>query len=170
MFFLADFDVIRPDFGLLFWTSIIFILFWLLIGKFAFKPIAEALKKRENDIQSALDEAKNAKLEMANLKSENEALLAQAREERAAIIKEAKEAKNAMINEAREKAKEEASRITSSAMLEIENQKKAAITEVKNQVGGMAVEIAEKILKRELSGGDAQSSYVSSLVDEINLN
>jgi len=170
MFFLADFNVIRPDFGLIFWTSIIFCLFWLLIGKFAFKPIAEALKKRENDIQSALDEAKNAKLEMATMRSENEALLAQAREERASIIKEAKEAKVAMITEAREIAKEEASKITSSAMLEIENQKKAAITEVKNQVGGMAVQIAEKILKRELSGEGAQSSFVSTLVDEINLN
>ncbi len=170
MFFIAGFDVIRPDFGLIFWTSVIFLLFWFLIGKFAFRPIAEALRKRENDIQGALDEAKKAKEEMAKMKSENDALLAQAREERSQIIREAKDASNSMIEEAKNKAKDEATKIISSAKLEIENQKKAALTEVKNQVGGMAVEIAEKILKRELSGDNKQADFLSKLVDDIKLN
>ena len=103
MIFLADFTVIKPDFGLLFWTTIIFLLFWFIIGKFAFRPIAEALKERERDIQDSLDEAKKARQEMANLKSENEALLAQAREERSKILKDAKDARDNIINEAKDK-------------------------------------------------------------------
>lgn len=120
MIFLADFSVIKPDFGLLFWSTIYFVLFWLIMARFAFRPIASALKKREDDIQDSLDEAKNARDEMANLKSENEQLLIQAREERAKILREAKEAKDTIIKEAREKAKDEAKKIVASAKTEIE--------------------------------------------------
>ena len=77
----TDFSVLKPDLGQIFWSIIFFVLFWILIGRFAFKPIAEALKKRQDDIQSSLDEAKTARAEIANLKSENEALLAQAKED-----------------------------------------------------------------------------------------
>ena len=91
--FLAEFSVIRPEPGMLVWTTIIFLIFWLLIGKFAFKPIGEALKTRENTIQNALDEAKRTKIEMEQLKSENDRILAEAREERAKMLKEAKETK-----------------------------------------------------------------------------
>jgi len=170
MFFLADFNVIKPDFGLLFWTSIFFVLFWLLIGKFAFKPIAESLKKRTSDIQDALDEAKKAKEEMQALNSKNEDLIKEAQEQRALIIKEAKAAKESMINDAKAKAKEEANRIVSSAKAEIEAQKKAALTEVKNEVGQMALTIAEKVIRKELQGNSDQESFVNKLVGEIKLN
>ena len=170
MFFLADFSVIKPDFGLLFWTSIFFLLFWLLIGKFAFKPIAESLKKRTSDIQDALDEAKKAKEEMTALNNRNEELIKEAQEERAKIIKEAKAAKEAIINEAKVKAKEDANRIVSSAKSEIEAQKKAALTEVKNEVGQMALTIAEKVIRKELKGNPDQASFVDKLVGEIKLN
>ena len=93
--FLADFSVIRPDPGLILWTSVIFILVWGILGRMAFRPIQDALKKRESDIQNSLDEAKRAREDMANLKAENEQLLIEAREERAKILKEAKEAKEA---------------------------------------------------------------------------
>ncbi len=170
MLFLADFSVIKPDFGLLFWTSIFFLLFWLLIGKFAFKPIAESLKKRTSDIQDALDEAKKAKEEMQALNSKNEELIKEAQEQRALIIKEAKAAKESMINDAKAKAKEEANRIVSSAKAEIEAQKKAALTEVKNEVGQMALTIAEKVIRKELKGNPDQASFVDKLVGEIKLN
>ena len=165
MLFLADFSVIKPDFGLLFWTSIFFILFWTLIGKFAFKPIVESLKKRTSDIQDALDEAKKAKEEMHALNSKNEALIKEGQAQRATIIKEAKAAKDAIINEAKAKAKEEANRIVSTAKAEIEAQKKAALTEVKNQVGQMALDIAEKVIRKELQGDAEQVSFVNKLVD-----
>jgi len=170
MFFLADFNVIKPDFGLLVWTTVFFILFWLLIGKFAFKPIVEALRKRSGDIQDALDAAKKAKEELQDLNSKNEELIKEAQEQRALIIKEAKAAKDSMINEAKVKAKEEANRIVSTAKAEIEAQKKAALTEVKNEVGQMALGIAEKVIRKELQGNADQESFVNQLVGEIKLN
>jgi F-type H+-transporting ATPase subunit b len=170
MIFLADFSVIKPDFGLLFWTTVIFLLFWFLIGKFAFRPIAEALKKRESDIQNSLDEAKRARQDMANLKAQNEELLVQAREERAQILKEAKEVRENMIAKAKEEAKVEAQKIVANAKEQIENQKMAAITDLKNQVGNMALEIAGKILHKELQGNAAQEQFVNELVKEFKLN
>jgi F-type H+-transporting ATPase subunit b len=170
MFTLIEFSPIKPDFGLLFWTTIIFLLFWFLMSKFAFGPIKEALNKRENSIQDAIDEAKKARMEMENLKSENAKVLAEAREERSKILQEAKEMKNNIVTEAKETAKAEANKIISNAKLEIENQKKAAITEVKNQAGMMALEIAEKVIRKELKGDSAQESFVNTLVNEIKLN
>jgi len=170
MMFLLDFSPLQPNPGLALWSLIIFLLFWGLMAKFAFKPMAEGLSKRENDIKNALDEAAKAREEMSNLKAENEKILAEAREERSAMLREAKDAKANIITEAKDKAKEEAQRIMSSAKLEINNEKKAAIIEVKNQVGTMATEIAEKILKRELAGNSEHEAFVSKMVDDINLN
>lgn len=169
MIFLIDFDVIKPDVGLIFWTTLFFILFWWMMSRFAFKPIANALKKREHDIQEALDEAKRAKEEMANLQAENEKLLKQAREERAAMLKEAKDTGNKMVAEAKNKAKQEANTIIANAKAEIESSKNAALLEVKNQVGTMALEIAEKVIRKELKGNQEQESFVNSLVKEINV-
>jgi F-type H+-transporting ATPase subunit b len=170
MIALLSFTPFQPTPGLAIWSSVIFILFWILMGKYAFKPIASALEKRENDIQEALDSAKSAKEEMSTLKAENDKILAQAREERAKIIQEARDIKNQTIAEAKEKAKEEANKIIASAKLEIDNQIKAAKADLKNQVGGMAIEIAEKLLKKQLNGNADHDAYVKSLVDDFNLN
>jgi len=170
MVLLADFSVIKPEPGLLIWTTIIFLLFWFIMSRVAFKPIATALKKREDDIQDALDQAKKAKEEMANLNAQNEALLKEAREERAKMMKEATETKDSIIAEARTKAKEEASKILASAKTEIENQKNAALSEVKNQVGQMAIEIAEKVIRKELTANSEQVNFANNLVKEIKLN
>lgn len=168
--YLLDFSPIKPDLGLILWTTIIFFLFYLMIGKFSFKPITNALKKRQNDIQDALDEAKKAKEEMAGLKAENEKLMAEAREERAKMIKEAKEAGNTIVNEAKDKAKSEAQKIMTTATTEIENQKRTAMLEVKNEIGNMALDIAEKVIKKELKSNPEQNSFVSKLVDDLKLN
>lgn len=170
MFFLADFNVIRPEPGLFFWSIVIFAIFWFLIGKLAFKPIANALEKRENDIQDALDQAKKAKEEMQKLQADNEQLIQEAREERSKILKEAKDAKESIIKEAREQAKVEANKLIANAKVEIESQKNAAIADVKNQLGSMALEIAEKVLKKELANNKDQINYVDKLVDDMNLN
>jgi F-type H+-transporting ATPase subunit b len=170
MFYLLDFNPILPDFGLIFWSSITFLLFWLIVGKFAFKPIAGALSKRESDIQNALDLAKQAREEMAALKSDNDRIIGEAREEQARILKEAKETGNKIIAESKNKAREEAQKIVTNARLEIENQAKHAIIEVKNQVGNMALEIAEQVLRKELASDSAQQAYVDELVKEIKLN
>lgn len=170
MLFLADFNVLKPEPGLLFWTTVIFLLFWFLMAKFAFKPIGNALKQREQDIQNALDEAKKAREEMNHVQAENEKLLAQAREERSAILKEAKEAKDEIIAEAKERAAAEYKRKLESAIQDIENQKQAALVALKNQAGQMAVDIAEKLLGRELSNKAEQEAFAKTLADNINLN
>lgn len=170
LFFLADFNVARPGFGLLFWSFLIFILFWSIIGKFAFRPIKDALKKRNEDIQSALDEARNARDEMSRLQSDNQRLLNEAREERAKMLREAKEAGDKLISDARNKAKEEAQKIVADARMEIENQKHKAITEVKNQLGQISVGIAEKLVRHELANSAEQKHLVDKLVDDIKLS
>ena len=170
MIFLVDFSPIKPDFGLFFWTLLIFGIFFFLLSKFAFKPIAQALKDREAGIADALGSAEKARLEVANMKAENEQILAQAREERMKMLKEAKEQATAIVNESKNVAKEEASKIIVNAKQEIENMKLAVITDVKNQAGTLALEIAEKVIRRELKGNAEQVAFVNTLVKEMNLN
>ena len=169
-FFLVDFSPLKPDFGLLFWSSLFFILFWTLIGKFAFKPIVKALKDRQDEIQNSLDAAKTARSEMSNLKAENERILAEAREEKMNIIKEAKESATVLVAEARDKAKEEAQLLLQQAKMDIETAKKAAMVDVKNEIGVMSLQIAEKIIRKQLADQKANVEYVEKLVDEIKLN
>jgi F-type H+-transporting ATPase subunit b len=168
--FLISFPPLAPEIGQFLWTGIIFVIVWLFLGKTAFKPIANGLKKRENDIQSALDAAEEAKKEMQNMKAENEKLLQEAREERSRIINEAKDAGDSIVKEAREKAKEEARLIVDNAQNEIESEKKAAIEEVKKEVGSMAIAVAEQVLRENLKGKDDQEQLVDKLVREMNQN
>jgi F-type H+-transporting ATPase subunit b len=164
---LLDFSPLKPDFGLLFWSTVFFLLFWFLIGKLGFKPIIKALKDRQDEIQNSLDAAKHARIEMSNLKAENEKILAEAREEKMNIIKEAKESATIVIAEARDKAKEEAQRILKQAKEDIENAKKAAMVDVKNEIGAMALNLAEKVIKKELADKPANVEYVKRLLNEV---
>ena len=163
-------QLITPDLGLVFWTTIVFVLFWGLVGKFALKPITKAIKDREHFINDALSAADKAKQEMQQLQSDNEAAIKQAREEGARILKEAKDVKDSIISEAHHRAKDEAAKIVADAKLEIDAQKKAAMAEVKNEVSKLSVEIAQKVLGRELESSKDQQAYVNSLVDKINVN
>ena len=163
-------QLITPDFGLVFWTTVVFLLFWFLIGKFALKPITKAIKDREFFINDALSAADRAKTEMQQLQSDNAALLKVAREEGAKILKEAKEVKESIIAEAHNRAKEEASKIVADAKVEIDAQKKLALAEVKNEVSKISIEIAEKVLGRELKSDKDQQVYINSLVEKIKEN
>ncbi len=168
--FLADFSVIKPEPGLIFWMAIVFIFLYLFLGRMVFRPIQQALRKREEDIQSSLDEAKRTREEMAKLKADNEALLKLAQEERARILREAAETKEAIINEAKAKAKAEARKIVEEAKELIENQKMAAIVDVKNQVGNLAIDLTERLLRTQLKGNAEQEQLVARLMDEMKLN
>jgi F-type H+-transporting ATPase subunit b len=170
MFFLVDFSVIKPDFGLLFWTTITFLILWGLLGKLAWKPIQSALKDRENSIDDALKQAEKAREEMAALNAQNEALLASAREERSRILQEAKVMSDNIVRDAKDKAKVEADKIVVNAQQEINRERKAAITEVKNTAGRLALEVAEKVIRQQLVGNVAQEAYAAKLVEEIELN
>jgi F-type H+-transporting ATPase subunit b len=163
-------DLLTPSFGLLIWTLLAFIIVLLILKKFAWKPILSSLKERETGIADSLATAERVKAEMAQLKSENEALLAKAREERAQMLKEARDTKDRIINEAKEQAKIEANKIITDANAAIQQQKMAALTDVKNQVGTLVIEVAEKVLRRELGNKAEQEQYIKQLAGEVKLN
>jgi len=162
--------LLLPEFGLLIWTLLAFLIVFYILGKFAWPAIVKGLRERESGITDALATAERVKAEMAQLKSENEALLAQAREERALMLKEARDTKDKIINEAKEQAKTEAGKIITDARTAIEQQKMAAITEVKNQIGNLVVEVSEKILRRQLENKTQQESFIKQLAEEVKLN
>lgn len=162
--------LLTPHFGLIFWTLIAFLIVFFLLKKFAWKPILNGLNEREANINEAIATAEKVKLEMAQLKSENEALLATAREERAMMLKEAKEIKDRMINDAKDDAKVQAAKIIADAQASIQNQKMAAMIDIKNQVGMMVIEVSEKILRKQLENKTEQETYIRQLTDEIKLN
>ena len=162
--------LLSPSYGLIFWTLFAFLTVLFLLKKFAWKPILKSLKEREDSIQNAIDEAKRTKEEMASLKAGNEKILLEAKAERDNIMKEAREAKDTIIAEAKAKASKEGERLIAIAREAINNEKMAAITELKNQVATLSIEIAEKILKEELSSVDKQKQLVKALLDDVNLN
>jgi len=159
-----------PDIGLVFWNTIAFLVLLIVLGKFAWKPMLKAIDERESGISEALLKADKMKAEITAMQNENEVLLAKAREERAIIIKEAKEASEKMVNEAKEKAKSEYDRILADAQMAIHQQKNAAITDVKNQVGALVIDVAEKVLRKELSNKAEQEAYIKQLADGVKLN
>jgi F-type H+-transporting ATPase subunit b len=163
-------ELVKPGIGLIFWMTVTFGILLFLLTKFAWKPIMSALRERESSIEDALNSARKAKEEMAQLTASNEKMLAEARLERDKLLKEARETKDAIISEAKTKASAEADRLIASARQTINNEKVAAIHELKNQVASMSIEIAEKILRHELANDDKQKALVSSLLKEVNLN
>lgn len=163
-------DLITPNIGLLFWTTLIFIMVLILLRLFAWKPILNAIRTREHSIQAALEAADKAKSDMAKFEAKNEKILKAARAEKDAIIKEARELKEAIISEAKDKAASEAGKMFEAARLSIENERLSAIAQIKEQVALFSVEIAEKILREKLSGDKAQKELITKLLDEIELN
>jgi F-type H+-transporting ATPase subunit b len=163
-------QLLTPSFGLLIWTLLAFLIVFFILKKFAWPAIVGGLKKREQTIAESLATAERVKEEMAQLKNENEALLATAREERATLLKEARETKDRIINEAKEQAKSEANKVILEAQAAINAQKMAALTEVKNQVGKLVIEVSEKVLRKELSNKQAQEAHIKDMVDEVRMN
>ena len=170
MFLLEVNPLVLPDIGLVFWNTIAFLVLLIVLGKFAWKPMLKAIAERESGIEEALLRADKMKAEIAAMQNENEALLAKAREERAGMIKDAKETADKMVSDAKDKAKQEYERIISDAQVAITQQKNAALTEVKNQVGSLVVEVAEKILRKELSNKAEQESYIKQIAEGVKLN
>ncbi len=163
-------ELITPSIGLLFWMTLSFLIVFMLLKKYAWKPILNGLKQREDNIESALRSAKEAKEEMARLKANNEDLLKEARNERDLMLKEAKEIKDKLVSTAESEARVKADAIVAKAMEDIELEKKAAVNELKNQVAALSLEIAEKVVRQKLGDQKAQSDLVDSLVKEINLS
>jgi F-type H+-transporting ATPase subunit b len=163
-------QLLTPEFGLLIWTLLAFLIVFFILAKYAWPAIINGLREREQSITSSLETAEKVKAEMAQMQSENEQLLAKAREERATMLKEAKETKDKIIGEAKEQAKVEANKIISDAQAAIQAQKMAALTDVKNQVGSLVIEVSEKILRRELNNKGEHESYIKQLTESVKLN
>lgn len=156
--------------GLFIWQAILFIALVLLLKKFAWKPILDSVNDREEGIKNALDAAEKAKLEMQNLQADNQKLLQEARAERETMLKEARDMKNKMIEDAKDEAKTAAGKLIEQAQAAIETEKKAAIAELKSQVASLSIEIAEKVMREELSNKDKQVKLVESMLGEAKLN
>jgi F-type H+-transporting ATPase subunit b len=162
-------QLLTPALGLIIWTLLAFLVVFLILRKYAWPAILGGLRKREQTIADSLAQAEKIKTEMAQMKNENEAILAKAREERGQLLKEARETKDKIINEAKDQAKVEANKIIVEAQQAINTQKLAALTDVKNQVGKMVIEVTEKVLRKELSDKAAQEAHIKNLINEVNL-
>jgi F-type H+-transporting ATPase subunit b len=162
--------IVNPELGLIFWQVVIFGIVLLLLRTFAWKPILSSLKERESSIEGALRMADQAKLEMQELKAGNEKLLAEARLERDRILKEATAVSNQLIEQAKTKATEEGARMIEQAREAIQNEKNAALAEVKGTAARLSIDIAERILRRELADQPAQQQLVDSYLQEVKLN
>jgi len=162
-------DLITPELGLIFWTALTFAILLFVLRKFAWKPILGAVSDREEGIKTALAAAEDAKKEMENLQADNERILKEARVEREAMLKEARELKDKMIADAKEEAQSQAGKIIEQAQAAIESEKKSAMAELKKHVAGLSVEIAEKVVRAELSNKGKQLELVEDMLAEATL-
>jgi F-type H+-transporting ATPase subunit b len=170
MLFLADFSVMNPSFGLLFWTTIIFLGVLFVLSRF-FKTIKNALNAREHDIDSALASAEQARKEMAQIQDVQKNLERQAAEDRLKIIREAEAIRDNIIEEAKAKAEETSRQLLEAAKSEIENRRKEMEVNLLNEVGRLSVDIAQQILQSELQG--KHEEFVAVKINELrkgNLN
>ena len=156
--------------GLFIIQSVIFLILLFVLGKFAWKPILTALNEREVSIQDAINQAKLAKEEVANLKADNERIIKEAKAERDAILKEARELKDKIVGEAKEAAKSEGDKMIEQARQSIQMEKAAAMSDIKNQISTLSVNIAESILKQKSDSNDAQNALVDNILNKSNLN
>ena len=163
-------DLITPEFGLVFWTLITFLVLLFILRKFAWTPILGAVSEREEGIKDALASAEKARQEMENLQADNERILQEARAEREAMLKDARVMKAKMIADAKDEAQSQASKMIQQAQAAIESEKKAAMAELKSHVAGLSIEIAEKVVRDELSNKDKQLKLVENMLGETTLN
>ena len=163
-------DLVTPGIGLIFWSTLIFLILLIVLKKYAWKPVLNAVKGREERIKSALESAEEAREEMAKLKADNEVIVKEAKEERNNLIQEARSIKIKMIDDAKVLANEEANKIIETARVKINSEKEAAIMDLRKQVAEFSVEIAEKILKKKLEDTKEQRSLIEKSLDDLKLN
>jgi F-type H+-transporting ATPase subunit b len=163
-------ELLTPGTGLIIWQTFVFLLLVLLLARFAWKPILSSLKEREQSIQSALDTAEKARAEMTRLQADNEKLLKEAREERDKMLKEAREVTNRMKEEAQLDAKKAADKIIDDARAAIQIEKQAAMKDVRTQVAMFSLQVAERLMKKNLSTDKAQKELVEEFIKDLKVN
>jgi len=162
-------SLITPEVGTVFWTTLIFLLFFLILRKYGWKPILEAIRKREELIKDSLESAEDARRDMVKLQSDNEAIIRKAREERENILREAKEIRDKLIAEAKGKASEEADKLVEKARSGIEKEKARALQEIREQVATLSVAIAAKLLAKELKRSGEHEKLIDNYLEEIKI-
>ena len=162
--------IVTPDFGLIFWMTLSFLLVLFILRKYAWKPILKSLKAREDSIHEALNAAERAKDEMDGLKSDNEKILQEARVEREKLLRDARDVKDKILADAKGEAKIETDKMISIAKTQIQDEKLTAINEIKEKVVSLSIEIAEKVIKNSLDSVEKQKKYADSLLKKIDLN
>ncbi|MBL7852532.1 MAG: F0F1 ATP synthase subunit B [Cyclobacteriaceae bacterium] len=163
-------ELLTPGSGLIFWQAVVFLGLFFLLSKLAWKPILTSLKERETSIQAALDAAEKAKEEMASLKAGNEKLMKEAREERDKILREARDAANRIHDDAQAAAKHNADRMLEDAKAMINSEKQAAMKDVREIVAKFSLEVAEKVIKKNLSSDKAQQELAQGFAKDIKVN
>ena len=163
-------DLVTPNLGLMFWTGLIFVLLLFILTKFIWKPILSAVNTREKSISDSLELAEKTMLEMKSLQAQNENLLKEARAERDAIVRDANAIATKMVEDSKNVAKVEADKIITSAREAINNEKVAALAELKTQIAEFSLQIAEKVVRGELSSDEKQKALSEKLAADSKLN
>ncbi len=163
-------DLLIPSSGLLFWMSLTFLVVLCILWKFGFPVIVNMVNERKAFIDDSLQKAREANEKLANIQKEGESILQQAREKQALILKEAAATRDSIVEDAQQKAREEGNRLLEEARHEIESEKKAAISEIRNQVAELSIQIAEKVVRKNLSDDKAQMELIDRMLDEIPSN
>ncbi len=159
-------NLITPDFGLLFWMVVIFGIVFFLLAKFGFPLITDMVDRRSAKIEKSLKDADEIQVRMAQWQVDHMKMLEDAHKEQSALLKEATEQKAQILAEAKEEARAEASKILAEAKKQIEAEKESALADVRKEIALLGVEVAEKVLRQELSDEGAQRAYLDKLVDE----
>ena len=160
-------DLLIPSTGLLFWMSLTFLVVLFILWRFGFPVITDMVNERKAFIDESLQKAHDANERLANIQKEGESILQDAREKQAQILKEAAETRDAIVEKAQDKARQEGARLLDDAKLAIEQEKKAAIADIRNQVATLSVEIAEKVLRQQLKGDQAQMDLIERMLDDV---
>ena len=160
-------QLITPDFGLLFWMSLVFLVVLFILWKWGFPAIVKMVNDRKAYIDDSLRKAHEANERLTNIKIESESILQEARERQALILKEAAATRDAIVEQAQEKARAEGNRLISEAKAEIESQKRAAISEIRAQVAELSVKVAEKVLRKQLDNNEKQMDFIDRMLDEV---
>ena len=163
-------SLITPDFGLLFWMAIVFIVVLGILWKWGFPAIIKMVNDRKAFIDDSLRKAHEANERLVNIQKEGEVILQEAREKQAQILKEAADSRIAIVEQAQAKARDEGARLLSEAKTAIEAEKQNAIRDIRSQVAELSVQIAEKVLREKLSGDDRQMAMINKLLDEVSVD
>ena len=160
-------SILTPDFGLLFWMLVAFIIVLIILSKFGFPAITNMVEQRKNFIDESLKNARAANEKLAGIQSESERVLREAREKQAEILKDAVATRRAVVKEAQSEAGTEGAKILEEAKAQIQVEKANALQDIRSQVADLSIQIAEKIVRQKIEKDNAQESFINGILDDV---